>query len=332
MSSPSIPLYAAPLNTFSTAVFRHILLQHGADFVFSELLVISTIDYDEQFFKQKMACFPEDLSRTIFQIGAKDAQEVATGVSLLKKLHPHIVEINLNAGCPQSRLQQLGVCGGLLHDVDSFTAACQALARECELANCTPSVKLRTGLDEYTIEIKKYLQIASDCKIKKVYIHARPLRYNYTKPALYSVFENLAKEFSQLELIFNGDVDSYERYFLLASMGARGVMVGRAHLTNPLIFEQIKEQKKSVSRYDPLLNDMGLVLRDGKTYLSQRKKDFIIGFLHSSQNKEANLPTTRRLVLQFVKGVYDSKKIAQRMAHAKTFEELIELVEEFDLV
>ncbi|MFW5977543.1 MAG: tRNA-dihydrouridine synthase family protein [Candidatus Nanoarchaeia archaeon] len=314
--SNSVPLYAAPLNTFSTAIFRHVLLQRGADFVFSELLVISTLHYDENFFKQKMACFKQDLPKTIFQIGAKDPSEIKTGVCLLKKLHPKIVEINLNAGCPQSRLQQAGVCGGLLHDMLAFTTVCKELVHQCAQAHCIPSVKLRTGLDENTIQIKQYLRIVFDCGIKKVYIHARPLRYNYTKPAQYGVFENLAKEFSQLELIFNGDVDSYERYSLLASMGARGVMVGRAHLSNPLIFEHIKEHKKSLSRYDPLLNDIGLVLREGKTYLSQTKKEFIVDFLKYSAQQSANLSTTRRLVLQFVKGVYDSKKVAQKIALA----------------
>ncbi len=280
----TLPLYFAPIHRLSNWVYRHFLLEQGADFVFSELIMVDR--WDEEVEKDKLLVFPEDLSRTIFQIGANTSEEIIFAVAELKKIHPQIREINLNMGCPQSSMQKRRVCGGLLFDKDLMFELSKLLAITCKQNGVVPSVKLRlgTGPEEEHIFIREYLALLRDAGIMKVYVHARPLRYNYSHPAMWSVFSSLTHDFPELEIILNGDVDSYESYLELEKYSPVGVMVGRTALSNPLIFQQIKQSRFSsrgvVGVFNPELKDLGLLRgSDGLIMLSVEKKKLIDDFL-----------------------------------------------------
>jgi len=242
--------------------------------------------------KNKLKCFPEDLSRTIFQIGANTEKEISFAVEEFKKIHPNIREINLNMGCPQSSMQQRQVCGGILLNTDLMFSLSQSLAINCNKNDILPSVKLRLGTSPEKIIIEDYLSLLQRSGIKKVYIHARPLQYNYSRPALWSEFSSLVDSFPDLDLILNGDVDSYGSYLQLEKFSPSGVMVGRAALGNPLIFQQIKNEDNSVSgkvgRFDPELKDNELVQdENGLVRMSEKKRCLIEEFV--SFAKKENL-------------------------------------------
>lgn len=288
----TLPLYFAPIHRLSNWVYRHFLLEQGADFVFSELIMVNR--WDGELAKEKFKCFPEDLSRTIFQIGANTVEEISFAVKEFKKIHPNVQELNLNMGCPQSSMQQRQVCGGLLLNKYLMFTLSKFLAQECKNNSVLPSVKLRlgTGFELEQIIINEYLVLLERAGIKKVYIHARPLKYNYARPAMWNEFESLSKEFPSLDLIFNGDVDSYEAYSELEKFSPSGIMIGRTALSNPLIFQQIKDKEKSLSgkvgTFDPELKDNSLVQNEqGLVQMSEKKKLLIDDFL--SLAKKENL-------------------------------------------
>ena len=174
----TLPLYFAPIHRLSNWTYRHFLLQQGADFVFSELIMVDRWSFELD--KNKFKCFPDDLSRTIFQIGANTDKEISFAVEEFKKIHPNIKELNLNMGCPQSSMQLRQVCGGILLNTDLMFSLSKSLADNCNNANIVPSVKLRLGTSQEKIIIKAYLSLLERAGINKVYIHARPLKYNYT--------------------------------------------------------------------------------------------------------------------------------------------------------
>ena len=247
------PLYFAPINAFGNPVYRHLLLRHKADFVFSELLQADR--WDKEILKQKLFMIKEDLPKTIFQIGVSDKEELIFAVSKLVEEFTNPREININMGCPQSSMQERKTCGGLLSDMTRMRKVCEQLVQSCAERNIIPSVKLRLGTSPEDIHILDYLNLLQDLKIQKVYIHARPLRYNYAKEALYEELFTLQEKFPHLELIFNGDIDSYEAANKLAPF-CKGLMIGRAALFNPLIFEQIKAATKTrFGAYNPILKD-----------------------------------------------------------------------------
>ncbi len=325
-------LYLAPMNYFSNYIYRNFILSLGADFVFSELIMVDRLD--EEMRKNKLKLLSEkDLERTIFQIGVRNKEEVVLGVETLKKIHPSLKEININVGCPQSTMQKNLVCSGLLFDETLMKSLFEELVLLAEKLNFIPSIKIRLGLSPDEIRIKHYLSICKKVGIKKVYIHARSLRYNYSKPALYDSFIGLKNEFPDIELIFNGDVDSYERYNQLVNLGADGVMIGRAALSNPEIFLQIKNKKEVRSKnYDPFLNDLNLIVENGHWILSEHKKDLIKKFLqlvldeNLVSDEKVSFSVIKTHVLYFFKGLSNRSKLINSVRESKSIEDLIKII------
>ena len=68
------------------------------------------------------------------------------------------------------------------------------------------SIKIRLGTSIDNIRIANYLDIFERNGIKKVYIHARPLRYPYEKIARYDLLDFLNKKKYGMEIILNGDI------------------------------------------------------------------------------------------------------------------------------
>lgn len=281
-------LYFAPINGLGHYVFRHFLLSKGADFVFSELILPSDIDRDEKF-----KVFPGDENKTIFQIGAGCVEDVELLVSKL----PNAKEINLNMGCPHSSMQQRKICSGVLYDLDLMGKLCAKLSSYTFI----PSVKLRLGTSPDKIRIKEYLDICSKNGVKKFYIHFRTLKWNYTKPVI--DLENLSEDFPDLEIIYNGDIDCYDKCENYDSY-----MIGRAALSNPLIFKQIKNcEKGRVKQYDPYLNDSSIVLRGGKCYLSDEKRKVISEFVDLCNKEGISKEQIKRNLAWMYKGVSNKK-------------------------
>jgi tRNA-dihydrouridine synthase len=311
-------LYFAPLNFLSNYVYRHLLLKHKADFVFSELILIK--DFDKEVGKDKLKIFDSDISKTVFQIGVSSVEETIKGVKLIKEYIPNVKEINLNVDCPESRMQKNKVCSGLLFDLELLESICLGLIKSCN--KIIPSVKIRLGTSIKEIKIKEYLQMFVRIGIKKVYIHARTLRYSYNKPALYNELKELRSEFNSLELIFNGDVDSYENYLKLNG----DVMIGRAALTNPLLFEQIKSKTKSASgSFNPVIKDINIVKDGTKDVFLKEKRDVIIEFLELCLKEDLRMQLVKNNLNYLMKGVSSSSLFLKNVNTSSNIQEVIDI-------
>ncbi|MCF7799308.1 tRNA-dihydrouridine synthase family protein [Candidatus Woesearchaeota archaeon] len=319
------PLYFAPINTLGNSLYRHLLLQQGADFVFSELLLAKKITHT--YYRRKLILPLADISKTIFQIGAGSKAEVSAAVNFLTERIRGIVEINLNMGCPQSTMQNNKVCGGLLLDEVIMQDVAKMLVIECEKKGIIPSVKLRLGTSKEDICIRKYVFLLSEVGIKKIYIHLRPLRYNYTHPVLVEPVVGLQEDFPTVQIILNGDVDSYEAYEQLAHVGCQGVMIGRAALSNPFIFEQIKHKLLTTSgAYDPLRKDPELLINGQHSGMGAKKKKFVLEFLDGAS--ELPLSVVKANLSWLTKGVSARGKFIETISTEKDIAAIIETFKE----
>ena len=267
-------LYFAPINLLSNYVYRHIVLQCGADYVFSELILARELDKAVR--DDKLELIEEDVPRTIFQIGVSTPEEVFTGVAFVQDYVARPFEININMGCPQSTMQQTKICGGILYDVDLVGKLAGALADALKGTSTIPSIKIRLGTDPETILVEQYIQAARRNAVKKVYIHARTLRHGYHKPTRYEFFSGLREKYPDMQLVFNGDVDSYEAF---KNIGGGDVLIARAGLNNPLLFSDIKDKVEYGSGpYGPEVKDPNL-LRSDEVRFGPRKIQLVRDYL-----------------------------------------------------
>ncbi|PIO06852.1 hypothetical protein COT47_02455 [Candidatus Woesearchaeota archaeon CG08_land_8_20_14_0_20_43_7] len=299
----TLPLYAAPMNYLSNCLYRHIVLSHGADFAFSELMRMDRVDRELE--NQKLRLFEEDLLRTIFQIGVGTKEEVDDAVVTIKEHVGLPKEINLNMGCPHSSMKKKKICGGILFDQELMHELSSRLVDDCK--GIIPSVKLRIGLDPQKIQIDEYLDVLHDAGIRKVYIHARSLRHPYARPATYGSLSEAKRQFPDMMLIFNGDIDSWHAYQdIVDDFLCDGVMIGRTAIQNPLIFQQIKNKEKTYKGpFNPEQKDTSLVHYDGFTYLSKEKAAVIIELVDLCEKEGLPLEYIKSNLKELLKGITD---------------------------
>ena len=298
-------LYFAPINLLSNYVYRHLLLKEGADYVFSELIMINNLEKAEE--DDKLKYFKEDEEKTIIQIGVSNVQEVQEGVAFVQKNFPNTPEININMGCPQSTMQEVQVCGGLLHNIPLLQEIAGALVKE---VGERASVKLRLGTSPENVLIHEYIQALDQAGIRKIYIHARTLRHPYHKPARYELFTGLRERYPHLTLVFNGDVDGFQAY---QAIGEGDVLIARAGLSNPFVFADIKARKNyREGSYDPILKDPEL-LRGDYVQLGARKIAFIRNYLALAQQENLRQKLICANMSWLVKGASKASELIKEL-------------------
>jgi tRNA-dihydrouridine synthase 3 len=311
-----LPLYFAPINVLGNYVYRHLLIKHGADFVFSEMIRIDKID--EQ--KRKFKVIDSDLDKTIWQVAVSNPYEIETFFYYFDK---EVTELNINMGCPDSTTNKKGYGAGVLQDLKHMEAICKAHSKLCKDRNIISSIKIRLGPKKGVIWLDKYLEIASKSEIDKVYVHARTLKESYAIKAHYEDLVGLNQKFPKISIILNGDVDSFEVYDRFFNMGCDGVMIGRAALINPFIFDNIKQRNTPrTTHYNPIQNDLSVKFRHGNSTLSAKKKDFLLDFLSLAKAENMARHLFKTNILYLLKGISGLSKIRLELNESKTFDDI----------
>lgn len=149
------------------------------------------------------------------------------------------VEINLNLGCPSSKVQA-GKFGACLMKEDSLAAECIAAMKQA--VSIPVTAKTRIGVDDedsyefFSGFIKKLESAGCD----KLIVHARKAwlnglnpKQNRTIPPLhYDYAWRIKKEFPDLPVVINGNIKTADETALHMNH-VDGVMVGRLACDNP---------------------------------------------------------------------------------------------------
>lgn len=237
----SMKLYLAPLNKLGNSAFRDLVLENGADFVFSEMIRTKQFLDEDEVQIRKATIAKDAASRTILQIICEeDLSEIEKSVHKLKTLNPDVLEINYNMGCPQSSLCKKENGGGILKNPEKIKKVCELFASACFENSVVPSVKTRIGVSRTKITILDTLRIINDSGIKKVYVHGRVLGEPYSKSATYDEIALAKRAFPDMEIVGNGDVCDDYSFKNMVDSGADGVMIGRCALEYPDVFEKLK--------------------------------------------------------------------------------------------
>jgi tRNA-dihydrouridine synthase A len=171
------------------------------------------------------------------QLGGSDPEALAR-CSKLAEAHGYD-EINLNVGCPSDRVQN-GAFGACLMANPQLVADC--MMAMLDSVSLPVTIKHRIGIDEMESydELAHFVGTvaASGCRI--FIIHARkawlqglnPKQNREIPPLQYERVYRLKHEFSDLEIIINGGIETLDQAEMhLARVD--GVMIGRAAYHNP---------------------------------------------------------------------------------------------------
>ena len=233
---PEHPLLLAPMEDVSDPPFRRLCKMHGADMMYSEFISSEGLIRDAMKSKMKLDIF--DYERPVgIQIFGGDEEAMMLSAKIVETVQPDLVDINF--GCPVKKVVSKGAGAGVLKDVDLMVRLTKAVIKG---TNLPVTVKTRLGWDDDSINIDEVAERLQDIGVQALTIHARTRAQMYKGHSDWTHIERIKNNPRiHIPVFGNGDIDSpqkakeYKERF-----GLDGMMIGRAAIGYPWIFNEIK--------------------------------------------------------------------------------------------
>ncbi len=244
---PDFPLLLAPMEDVSDPPFRRLCKLHGADLMYSEFISSEGLIRDAIKSRMKLDIF--DYERPVgIQIFGGDEEAMEMSAKIVDAVQPDLVDINF--GCPVKKVVCKGAGAGVLKDVDLMVRLTKAVIKG---TNLPVTVKTRLGWDESSINIDEVAERLQDIGVQALTVHARTRAQMYKG---HSDWSHIARVKSNpritMPIFGNGDIDSPEKALEYKNKyGLDGMMIGRAAIGYPWIFDEIKHYFKTGEHLAP---------------------------------------------------------------------------------
>ncbi|MDI9358100.1 MAG: tRNA dihydrouridine synthase DusB [Phycisphaerales bacterium] len=233
---PDFPLLLAPMEDVSDPPFRALCKDHGADMMYTEFISSEGLVRDAIKSMKKLDVFPEERPIGI-QIFGGDEEVMGMASAIVSAVEPDLVDINF--GCPVKKVVCKGAGAAVLKDIPLMVKLTKAVIQSTTLP---VTVKTRLGWDDHSINIEEVALRLQDVGIKALTIHGRTRSQLYKGEANWNWIAKIKQNRNITIPIFgNGDIDSPQKALLYKKeYGVDGIMIGRAAIGYPWIFNEIK--------------------------------------------------------------------------------------------
>lgn len=307
------PLLLAPMEDVSDPPFRHLCKEQGADLVYTEFISVEGLIRDASKSLQKLDIYDEERPVGIQVFGA-EVDSMVTAMGIVEEANPELIDINF--GCPVNRVVCKMAGAGILQDIPKMISLTKAIVK----ATKKPvTVKTRLGWDEASINIIEVAERLQDIGIEALSIHGRTRKQMYKGEADWSYIAKV-KENPRMHIpIFgNGDIDTPEKAKLYKDMyGVDGIMIGRASIGHPWIFNEIKHYFATGELLKPPTIDQ-------RVEAAQQHLKHAIAW----KGEKLGVLETRRHYTNYFKGLPEIKPFRARLVTEERPDDLISIMEE----
>lgn len=230
------PLLLAPMEDVSDPPFRYVCKQYGADLMYTEFISSEGLIRHAAKSVQKLDIY--DYERHIgIQIFGGEEDAMVQSAQIVEQANPNLIDINY--GCPVNKVVCKMAGAGILQDIPKMVRLTEQVVKATKLP---VTVKTRLGWDDNSKNIVEVAERLQDIGIKALSIHGRTRKQMYKGEADWTLIAKV-KENPRMHIpIFgNGDIDSPQKALDYKNKyGVDGIMIGRAAIGAPWIFNQIK--------------------------------------------------------------------------------------------
>lgn len=232
------PVALAPMEDVTDASFRLLCRELGADWVYSEFVSADALIRDIPATTRKLFINPRERPAVI-QIYGREVEPMVQAAKIVESAGPDILDINF--GCPVKKVAGKGAGAGMLRDIPKMLRITAEVVRAVKIP---VTVKTRLGWDCEHKVITTLAEQLQDCGISALTVHGRTRSQMYTGQADWETISRVKDNprFT-IPLIGNGDLaTSHDVDRAFDHYGVDGVMVGRASIGAPWVFNDIKKR------------------------------------------------------------------------------------------
>jgi tRNA-dihydrouridine synthase B len=307
------PLLLAPMEDVSDPPFRALCKENGADLMYTEFISAEGLIRDADKSLEKLDIY--DYERPIgIQIFGDKIDSMRRAAARAEEANPEIIDINY--GCPVKKVACKGAGAGILLDLPKM----QAMTKEIvDQVNIPVTVKTRLGWDENNIKILEVAKRLQDVGIQALTIHARTRKQMYKGSADWDHIRKVKKDPEiHIPVFGNGDVNSPEIALdFKRKFHVDGIMIGRAAIGNPWIFNEIKHYSNTGEKLSP--PSLSERITTVKKHL-----DFSIDW----KGDRKGIFEMRRHYTNYFRGIPDFKPYRNKLVQLDSYKEIVELLDE----
>ncbi|MDF1536287.1 MAG: tRNA dihydrouridine synthase DusB [bacterium] len=227
------PLILAPLAGITNLPFRVVCRMGGAGLVWSEMISSRALHFRDRR-TNDMIVFDPGEHPVAAQIFGRDPGEMADAARLISEKGADIIDINM--GCPVKKILKSGSGVQLMREPD----LARSIVREVvKAAGCPVTVKFRLGWSESEINFLELGKVFEEEGAAALVLHPRTRMQGFTGAADIQAIGKLVEAVT-IPVVGSGGVSGGQAALsMISRTGCAGVMIGRAALGKPWIFDEI---------------------------------------------------------------------------------------------
>lgn len=301
MKRPIVAL--SPMADMTDSAFCRTVKQFASPIVFREMVSSEAVVRNNEK-TLKMAAIHESERPLVQQIFGARPDIMGEAARIIEETH-HPEGIDINMGCPVYKITSSFNGSALMKDPETATKIVQKM----KAAVSVPvSVKMRAGWSKHT-ECIEFAKRIEDAGADLITVHGRTKEQAYTGTSNREVVAEVKKAVS-IPVLYNGDIFTWEDFFeSLEQTKCDGALIARGALGNPWIFQQIEEK---------------IAGKTPSTITLQERIGVVINHLnlHLDQYGEDKVPTFRKHLAWYFKGIPHFKKYKMPLMTAASREEV----------
>ncbi len=305
------PLLLAPMEDVSDPPFRAVCKKNGADLMYTEFISSEGLIRDAAKSIKKLDIF--EYERPIgIQLFGSNIDSMREAARIANAADPDLIDINY--GCPVKKVAGKGAGAALLQDIPKMVEMTYAIVK---IVDKPVTVKTRLGWDDNTKNVVEVAERLQDIGIAALSVHGRTRKQMYKGEADWELIGEIKDNpRMQIPIFGNGDVDSPDKAKEMKSRyGVDGIMIGRASIGHPWIFNEIKHF---------LITGEILPPPSIKERIQVCKEH--LDFSMKWKNEHDGIVEMRRHYSNYFKGLSNFKPTRLKLVTSYSYEEICELL------
>jgi len=303
------------MEDVSDPPFRSVCKDNGADVMYSEFISSEGLIRDAIKSRKKLD-FEEEERPFGIQIFGGDEEALGLSAKICETVNPDIVDINF--GCPVKKVALKGAGAGVLRDVDLMVRLTASVVKSTTLP---VTVKTRLGWDDHSLNIEEVAERLQDVGIQALSIHGRTRVQMYKGEADWTLIGKVKNNPRiRIPIFGNGDIDSPEKALEYKNRyGVDGIMIGRAAIGYPWIFNEIKHFMQTGEHLPPPTVAQRVAVCRKHLVKSVGWKGPVVGILEM-----------RRHYANYLRGLPNIKEFRGKLVTMNNVDEIIALLEQIE--
>ena len=238
---------------------------------------------------------------------------MAEGAQRAAQQHPDLIDLNL--ACPVRKVVKRLAGAALLRDLGRIGHICRAVI---EAAPIPVTIKIRSGWSIDSIVAVDVAQMAQECGISAVTVHPRTQKMQFSGRADWNLIAQVKKAVT-IPVIGSGDVTSpFDAKELFEQTGCDAVMIGRASLGQPWIFQHIDHYLTSdILLPQPRLHERFDIAVRHTRMMVKEKGEFI------------GVRAMRKHLIWYTKGLRGASQLRPKIFRVETVQDIEDLFAEY---